>query len=242
MSEEMTKIFFCEDEESLGMMLKEYLEAKGYITDLYTDGEEAVKNFSNREYDICLVDVMMPKKDGFAVVQEIREVNPNIPIVFVTAKDQKEDVLKGFNLGADDYITKPFSMQELEVRIEAILRRVKGRKQESLQFYQLGKFLFDTKKQTLTLGDKVIHLTTKENELLALLCTFANETLERNYALKTIWVDDNYFNARSMDVYVTKLRKHLKDDPSLEIKNVHGKGYRLVTPMQVITDNMIKKI
>ena len=186
---------------------------------------------------------MMPKMDGFELAKQIRAAKPNIPIIFVTAKDQKKDVLRGFKLGADDYITKPFSMQELEARISAIMRRIIGEEHDEQQFYQLGKLLYDTKKQTLTTEDgKVLTLTTKENELLTLFCVYANETLERDYALKTIWADANYFNARSMDVYVTKLRKILQADPSLEIKNVHGKGYRLVTPMKEIPQDQIKKI
>ena len=160
----------------------------------------------------------------------IRSINPDIPIIFLTAKTMKEDILEGFKIGADDYLTKPFSMEELLLRIEAILRRVKGKKMKDIPFYKLGNFLFDTQKQTLTIGEKITKLTTKECELLSLLCAHANEILERNYALKTIWVDDNYFNARSMDVYITKLRKLLRDDPGIEIINIHGKGYKLITP------------
>jgi DNA-binding response OmpR family regulator len=141
----------------------------------------------------------------------------------------KEDILEGFKIGADDYITKPFSMEELTFRIEAILRRVRGKKNKESSMYKIGMFTFDTQKQILSVGEKVTKLTTKESELLALLCAHANEILERNFALKTIWVDDNYFNARSMDVYITKLRKHLKDDPTIEIINIHGKGYKLIT-------------
>ncbi len=186
--------------------------------------------FTKGKYDLCVLDVMMPKKDGFTLAQEIRSINPDIPIIFLTAKTMKEDILEGFKIGADDYLTKPFSMEELLLRIEAILRRVKGKKMKDIPFYKLGNFLFDTQKQTLAIGDKVTKLTTKECELLSLLCAHANEILERNYALKTIWVDDNYFNARSMDVYITKLRKLLKDDPGIEIINIHGKGYKLITP------------
>jgi DNA-binding response OmpR family regulator len=227
--EEKLKIFFCEDDENLGMLLREYLQAKGYATDLFSDGEAGSKAFSSRTYDICVLDIMMPKKDGLMLAQEIRSTNPEIPIIFLTAKVMKEDILEGFKIGADDYITKPFSMEELLLRIEAILRRVKGNKRKDVPTYKLGKFMFDTQKQTLTAGKKITKLTTKESELLKLLCSHANEILERNYALKTIWVDDNYFNARSMDVYITKLRKLLKDDPDIEIINIHGKGYKLIT-------------
>jgi DNA-binding response OmpR family regulator len=173
---------------------------------------------------------MMPKKDGFTLAQEIRSANAEIPIIFLTAKTLKEDILEGFKLGADDYITKPFSMEELVFRIEAILRRVRGKKNKESTVYRIGNFIFDTQKQLLTMGDNQTKLTTKENELLALLCSHANEILQRDFALKTIWIDDNYFNARSMDVYITKLRKHLKDDPQIEIINIHGKGYKLITP------------
>ena len=193
--EEKLKIFFCEDDENLGMLLREYLQAKGYVTDLFSDGEAGYKGFTKGKYDLCVLDVMMPKKDGFTLAQEIRSINPDIPVIFLTAKTMKEDILEGFKIGADDYLTKPFSMEELLLRIEAILRRVKGKKMKDIPFYKLGNFLFDTQKQTLAIGDKVTKLTTKECELLSLLCAHANEILERNYALKTIWVDDNYFNA-----------------------------------------------
>lgn len=221
------KILLTEDDENLGMLLREYLEAKGFETDLLPDGEEGYKSFMSKKYDICILDVMMPKKDGFSLAKDIRMVNADIPIIFLTAKSLKEDIFQGFKIGADDYLTKPFSMEELLFRIEAILRRTKGGN-AAQEFYQLGKFKFDTQKQQLINNDNVIKLTTKESELLKLLCTNANKVLERNFALKTIWVDDNYFNARSMDVYITKLRKHLKDEPSVEIINVHGKGYKLV--------------
>ena len=227
--DEKLKIFLCEDDENLGMILREYLQAKGFTTDLFTDGEAGYKGFTEKKYDICLLDVMMPKKDGFTLAQEIRQENPDVPIVFLTAKTTNEDVLEGFKNGADDYLTKPFSMEVLLSRIEAILRRVTGKKPKDVPFYRVGKFMFDTQKQTLTIGEKVTKLTTKECELLTLLCAHANEVLERNYALKTIWVDDNYFNARSMDVYITKLRKLLRDDPKIEIINIHGKGYKLIT-------------
>ncbi|MBI9060747.1 MAG: response regulator transcription factor [Marinilabiliaceae bacterium] len=221
------KILLTEDDENLGMLLREYLQAKGFETDLLPDGEEGYKAFMSKKYDLCILDVMMPKKDGFSLAKDIRMVNADVPIIFLTAKSLKEDIFQGFKIGADDYLTKPFSMEELLFRLEAILRRTKGGNAVQ-EFYQLGKYKFDTQKQQLIEGDTSIKLTTKESELLKLLCTNANKVLERNFALKTIWVDDNYFNARSMDVYITKLRKHLKDEPNVEIINVHGKGYKLV--------------
>ena len=231
--EEKFKILLCEDDENLGTLLSEYLQAKGYSPDLCPDGEAGYKAFMKNKYDICVLDVMMPKKDGFTLAQDIRQNNTDVPIIFLTAKQLKEDILAGFKIGADDYITKPFSMEELVFRIEAILRRVHGKRSKESTLYKIGRFTFDTQKQLLTLdnkSDQATKLTTKENELLALLCAHSNEILQRDYASKTIWIDDNYFNARSMDVYITKLRKHLKPDEQIEIINIHGKGYKLIVP------------
>ncbi|MBQ0022781.1 MAG: response regulator transcription factor [Prevotellaceae bacterium] len=225
---EEVNILLCEDDESLGMLLREYLEAKGYRPHLCQDGEEGYRAFLQNTFDLCILDVMMPKMDGFTLAGKIRELNYDIPFMFLTAKNLKDDVREGFELGADDYITKPFTMEELVFRIEAILRRVRGKKAKDTTVRQIGEFTFDTQKQILTLGDHQEKLTTKEAELLTLLSNRQNELLQRDYALKTIWIDDNYFNARSMDVYITKLRKHLKADPKVEILNVHGKGYKLV--------------
>jgi DNA-binding response OmpR family regulator len=172
---------------------------------------------------------MMPEMDGLTLAKEVRKISQNIPIIFLTAKNQKEDIIEGFITGADDYITKPFSMEELIYRIEAILRRVTETVvQKKEDKYSIGGYSFDTLQQLLTFNDHTIKLTTKESELLELLCRHKNEILERNFALKAIWIDDNYFNARSMDVYITKLRKYLKKDPSVKILNVHGKGYKLL--------------
>jgi DNA-binding response OmpR family regulator len=227
--EQKIKLLLAEDDENLGLLLKEYLIAKGFEADLYPDGEAAYKGFMKEHYDICILDIMMPKKDGFSLAKDIRIINSDIPIIFLTAKNLKDDVIEGFKLGADDYITKPFSMEELIFRIEAILRRTAQESQSASQpVFTLGKYTFDTRKQTLSDGVEAVKLTTKESDLLKLLCQNANKVLERNYALKSIWIDDNYFNARSMDVYITKLRKHLKDEPSVEIINVHGKGYKLI--------------
>ncbi|MBR6196445.1 MAG: response regulator transcription factor [Bacteroidaceae bacterium] len=232
-------ILLCEDDENLGMLLREYLEAKEYNVDLCVDGEEGLNTFCCGSYDLCILDVMMPKMDGFTLAKRIQEVNPETPFMFVTAKNLKDDVKEGFELGADDYITKPFSMEEIVYRIEAILRRVRGKKSADSNIRSIGSFQFDLQKQLLILGDDETKLTTKEAELLILLSNKTNGLLQRDIALKTIWADDNYFNARSMDVYITKLRKLLKKDPTVEILNVHGKGYKLVTgkkPGEAIED------
>ncbi len=224
------KILLAEDDINLGSLLMQYLNAKGFDTKWFEDGEKAYEGYMKHKFDICILDVMMPKKDGFALAREIRMTNNQIPIIFLTAKALKEDVLKGFKIGADDYITKPFVMDELIMRIEAIMRRIidnnDGKSQS--EHYKLGKYDFDVTKQLLYFNNKPIKLTTKESELLALLSANKNNMLERNFALEAIWKDTNYYNARSMDVYITKLRKLLSKDKSIEIINVHGKGYRLV--------------
>lgn len=229
MTKPKIRILLAEDDENLGMLLNEYLKAKNYDTLLFADGDKAYRSFVKEHYDLCILDVMMPIKDGFTLAKEIRQVNVDIPIIFLTAKSLKEDVIEGFKIGGDDYITKPFSMEELLFRIEAILRRSgTGNNQGAIEVYEIGNYTYDTKKQTLKYRDESTRLTTKEGELLKLLCNNKNKILDRNFALKTIWLDDNYFNARSMDVYITKLRKYLKKDPSIEIINVHGKGFKLI--------------
>ncbi len=229
MNQRKIKVMLAEDDENLGFLLKEYLQAKEYDVDLYKDGEKAYKGFQNNYYDICILDVMMPLKDGFTLAKEIRMANPNMPILFLTAKSMKEDVIEGFSIGADDYMTKPFSIEELLMRLEAILRRTRKDAASAEQtLFQIGKYLFDATKQTLTYENDTRKLTTKESELLKYLCLNRNSLLDRNFALKTIWVDDSYFNARSMDVYITKLRKYLANDPSIEIINVRGKGFKMI--------------
>ena len=233
--EEKVKVFMCEDDENLGMLLREYLQAKGFDADLFPDGEAGAKAFPERKYDFCLLDVMMPKKDGFALAQDIRSINAEIPIIFLTAKNMKEDILEGFKVGGDDYLTKPFSMEELLLRIEAIMRRIKGKRSKEIPLYHIGKYTFDTQKQTLSDGKEAIKLTTKESDLLANLCINMNDILDREYAVNTIWKphpDFYQFAARSMDVYITKLRKLLKDDERVEIMNIHGKGYKLIAPVE----------
>jgi len=228
MVENKIKVLLAEDDENLGSLLREYLQAKSFDTHWVTDGDKAFKSFEKNKYDICILDIMMPVKDGFTLAKEIRMLNREVPIIFLTAKSMKEDVFEGFSIGADDYITKPFSMEELLYRMQAVLRRTKGDINKKQEIYNIGKYRFDTNKQLLILEDKEQKLTTKESELLRLLCNNANQVLERNFALRTIWIDDNYFNARSMDVYITKLRKYLREDPAIEIMNIHGTGYKLI--------------
>ncbi len=224
------KILLAEDDYNLGNLLRSYLSAKDYDADLFVNGREALEGFGKGLYDLCIIDIMMPEMDGLMLAQKVRSVNTSIPVIFLTAKNQKEDVIDGFKSGADDYITKPFSMEELLYRIEAILRRsTASTLPKAAETYSIGKYTFDTKTQILNYEEHNIKLTTKESELLELLCRHGNDILERNYALKTIWVDDNYFNARSMDVYITRLRKYLRKDPLVKILNVHGRGYKLLT-------------
>jgi two-component system OmpR family response regulator len=224
-----TKILLAEDDSNLGLLLKNYLKAKNFETSLYINGLLALEAFSKESFSLCILDIMMPEMDGITLAKDIRKINPDVPIIFLTARSQKEDILEGFRTGADDYITKPFSMEELLYRIQAILKRTTAtypaRKHD---LYVIGNYTFNPLKQHLIFGDQTVKLTTKESELLELLCRHSNEILERNFALKSIWIDDNYFNARSMDVYITRLRKYLKNDPSVKILNIHGRGYKLL--------------
>ncbi|MCA6437244.1 MAG: response regulator transcription factor [Bacteroidota bacterium] len=225
-----TKILLVEDDPSLGPLLQEYLEAKGFETKLANDGVKGADVFFKGSFDLLLLDVMMPNKDGITLAKEIRVADKNIPIIFLTAKSMKEDALEGFQAGADDYITKPFSMEELLARVNAVLRRTnKVRSTESDEVnFTIGAYSFNSQKQLLLINNNEQKLTTKESQLLRLLCVHKNDVLDRNFALKTIWQDDNYFNGRSMDVYIAKLRKYLKDDSKVEIINIHGKGFKLL--------------
>ncbi len=224
-----TSILLVEDDLNLGNLLREYLNAKGFHAELQSNGEEGYKAFMRQQFDICILDVMMPVKDGFTLAKEIRMINNEIPIIFLTAKSMKEDVFEGFEKGADDYITKPFNMQELIYRIEAVLRRTQNSGTKPMEgTIKIGKYQYDTFKQQLKFGKEKMKLTTTESELLKILAMNLNKVVERNYVLETIWGDDSYFKARSMDVYITKLRKYLKKDQAIEIINVHGKGYKLI--------------
>jgi len=225
--EKKISILVVEDDPNLGTLLSEYLRAKGHNTTLAVNGQEGYETFVKGSYDFLILDVMMPVKDGFSLAKDIRGIDKNVPILFLTAKSMKEDTLEGFSVGADDYMTKPFSMEELLARMNAILRRI-GSAQQSKDEFEIGNFKFLYTKQKLVVGEDEQKLTTKENELLKLLCTNQNGILERNNALKAVWGDDNYFNGRSMDVYITKLRKYLRPDERIEIVNVHGKGFKLL--------------
>lgn len=228
----MTTILLVEDDPNLGLLVQEYLTLKGYATDRATDGNQGMQQFMAAHYDLCIFDVMMPKKDGFTLAKEVRMAGRDVPIIFLTAKSMQEDTIQGFRAGADDYITKPFSMEELLLRIQAILRRY----QRSTDIaepttYRIGSLTFDYQHQLLGHdgGDgQSQKLTSKESELLRLLAQNLNQPVSRSFALKMVWGDDSYFNARSMDVYVTKLRKYLKPDPAVQLVNVHGEGFKLV--------------
>jgi len=224
------KVLLAEDDANLGNLLKSYLEAKGFPTHLCVNGQLAFDIFKINDFNFCIVDVMMPVKDGFSLVKDIRKLDKKVPILFLTAKNMQEDKLKGFQIGADDYLTKPFSMEELLMRMEAILRRTHdAEKQNPIDnFYTIGKYSFDYNRQILAFEGKEQKLTSKETELLMVLCKSANEVVDRSVALNKIWKDDSYFNARSMDVYITKLRKYLKEDPQIELLNVHGVGFKLL--------------
>jgi DNA-binding response OmpR family regulator len=226
----MKKILLVEDDPNLGMVLHESLILKGkFDVKLCRDGEEAYEEFLKVEYDLCILDVMMPRMDGFTLAKEIRKVNPKVPIIFATAKSMIEDKVEGFTLGGDDYITKPFNLDELLLRIQALLKRSRGEEKLSEEkIFHIGNYIFDFGTQTLKIGDRSFRITNKEAELLRLLCLNKNEVLNREEALLKIWNDDSYFNGRSMDVFLSKLRKYLKEDPRVEIMNIHGKGYKLL--------------
>lgn len=224
------KLLIVEDDPNLGQILTDYLNLKGYDATLCADGEAGLKAFKSDVYDMCLLDIMMPKKDGFTLANEIRELDQKVPIIFLTAKSMKEDTIKGFKIGADDYMTKPFSMEELLLRIKAVLRRTQNGQHTAdtkVKKHQLGKVTFDVEKQLLQTEETEIKLTTKEAQLLELFCINIGQTLPRSMALKKVWGDDSYFNARSMDVYIAKLRKHLKIDEKIQLITVHGEGFKL---------------
>lgn len=228
----MKKILLVEDDPNLGLLLQDYLQIKGnFEVVLCTDGEEGLKAFGKQPFDICILDVMMPKKDGFTLGKEIRKSDPNVPIIFATAKSMMEDKASAYDLGGDDYITKPFRIEELLLRINALLKRVSSvqtvQEEEPKQF-EIGDYTFDYTTQLVYFNGAQQKLSTKEAELLRLLCLKKNSVLTREEALIHIWHDDNYFNGRSMDVFLSKLRKYLREDPKVEIINVHGKGYKLV--------------
>jgi len=220
-------IFLVEDDLSFGAVLKSYLEINDFEVDWIDDGQHALNQFKKTSFDICILDVMLPNVDGFTIGAEIRKINPGIPILFLTAKNLREDVLKGYRIGADDYITKPFDTEVLIFKLKAILKRQTGVQSKESDFYQIGGYQFDFKLRTIEHDTKKQKLSPKEAELLKMLCDNQNELLPRETALKEIWGDDGYFTTRSMDVYLTKLRKLFADDPSVEIRNIHGSGFLL---------------
>lgn len=222
------KLLLVEDDVNFGFVLKSYLEMNDFSIDLVSDGKDAVPTFNKGKYDLCVLDVMLPNVDGFTIAREIRKINKKIPIIFLTAKSLKDDVLEGFKAGADDYLTKPFDSDVLLMKIKAILRRNFGQKPVIEDKSKIGRYVFDIKLRTLSCTGESYRLTPREADLLKELIINKNTVLDRNEALKKIWGDDNYFNARSMDVYITKLRKYFKDDDSVQINNIHGSGFILV--------------
>ncbi|MEO0000567.1 MAG: hypothetical protein RL766_613 [Bacteroidota bacterium] len=222
------RILLCEDDPNLGIVLKNFLELNEFEVVLERDGRLGLAAFQREKFDLCLLDVMMPKMDGFALAKEIRDINEEVPLFFLSAKSMKEDQIKGYKLGADDYITKPFDTELLLLKIKAILKRneEQHKEQENTE-YDLGIYHFVPKLRKLSSANGEVTLSPKENELLKMLSEYKNDKLERELALKKIWGNDNYFNGRSMDVYIAKLRKYLKDDQNVEIVNIHGEGFML---------------
>jgi DNA-binding response OmpR family regulator len=227
------KILLVEDDNNLGNLLLDSLELKNYEVTLKRNGEDGWNEYKSGKFDMCILDVMMPKKDGFTLAKEIRRANAQIPIIFLTAKVLKEDTIEGLKIGADDYLTKPFSMEELTLRMENIFKRVPKAEVSEQNEFHIGKYVFDNSSRTLTIGDNQLKLTTKESELLKMLALHIDRLLERDIALNTVWGTDSYFAGRSMDVYIAKLRKYLKEDPSVEILNVHGTGFKLLVKKAV---------
>lgn len=234
MQEKKIHILLAEDDNNLGFVVQDNLKSNGFDVTLCPNGEEALKAFANNPFDLCLLDVMMPKKDGFTVAETIKELNKDIPIVFLTAKTMQMDKVKGFTVGADDYITKPFDFQELVLRINAILKRSKliTEKEEEVVFsYDIGKYHFDIKNQVLKLGNVEQKLTKKETRILTFLCENMNDIASREQILKNIWGNDDYFSGRSMDVFISKIRKYLAEDEKIQIINIHGVGFKLEVKM-----------
>ncbi len=224
------RILLLEDDANLAFVLQEHLESEGFTVTLKTNGEDGLLETGKQRFDLCLVDVMMPKRDGFSFVKEFRKSDRETPAIFLTAKALKEDKVEGFTLGGDDYVTKPFSMEELMLRIRAVMRRTGTGQAKETEIVALGRFLFDANRQVLVYNKRKKKLTATETQVLKILYGKRNETVERGEILKAIWGNDSYFNGRSLDVFVSKLRKALSADSSVEIKSVHGKGYRLVVP------------
>ena len=228
MSKQKT-ILLAEDDDNLGLLLQQFLKSKGFTVELARNGKHAYEKFNDGHFDFCIFDVMMPEMDGITLAKEVRLVDPKVPILFLTAKSMKEDKLEGFEAGADDYLTKPFAMEELLARMNAIFRRSSGDEiSEDDEMHEIGNIKYDPVSRVLHLQSEDKKLTTKEGQLLHLLCKNRNDVLDRQAALRAIWGDDNYFNGRSMDVYIAKLRKLLKEDERIEILNIHGKGFKLI--------------
>lgn len=232
MEKAKSKILLVEDDANFGKVLKNYLELNDYVVELARDGILGLAAFRREKFDLCLFDVMMPNLDGFSLAEEVRNIDPDVPLFFLTAKNMKEDILAGYQLGADDYILKPFDSEILLHKIKAILKRNTEFQEKNPEVFEftIGKFHFNSRLRELKIDSNTFNLSPKENDLLQMLCENANDLLRRDIALKKIWGSDTYFNGRSMDVYIAKLRKLLKEDPEVEIVNIHGNGFRLIMP------------
>lgn len=231
-ADERIRIILAEDDESLGTLMTEQLQSFGYVVTHYRNGSEALDGFYKTGCDLLLLDVMMPRMDGFSMAESVRTVNTDVPIIFITAKSMKEDKITGFQIGADDYLTKPFSFEELQLRIEAVMKRYRHKSEAHLkeEKFDIGSYILDYPNVSLLHGKEKLDLTQKEADLLRILCIYKNQVLKRDIALKAVWGESDYFRGRSMDVFITRLRKYLSEDPNVKIENVHGIGFRLLAP------------
>jgi DNA-binding response OmpR family regulator len=235
MFKEKYKILLAEDDLNLGVLLVDYLETEGFDVKLCKDGALALKAFQGNRFDLCLLDVMMPHLDGFSLAKEFRKTDENVPVIFITAKSLKEDKLKGYGLGADDYITKPFDEEELLWKIKAVIRRMPGNKSENkTDMISIGKYVFDYTNQSLIFGGKIKRITGKESEILNYLSAHRNILIKREDLLKELWGENDYFFGRSLDVFITKIRKYLNEDPDLSIENVFGVGFIFNVPARQV--------
>lgn len=227
--EQKIKLLLCDADETQNELTKEYLEERNFCVDIFLDGESALHGFIQKEYDICVLETSLPRKDGYSIAQKMKIADSRIPLVFLSKKTSQPDIIAGFKVGADDYICKPYILEELVLRIKAIIKRIQAHQTITKTIYNIGRhFIYDAKMHMLFSNQKQIQLTRKESKLLYLFCTHADHTLERNYVLKTMWTDNNYHSSRCLNAYVVRLRRYMRDDPSIEFVNMYGKGYKMI--------------